>query len=49
MAFKLPVLLPAKVAFATWIDDTERRFALHDARSGKPHLDGAITQAVSAA
>jgi hypothetical protein len=49
VAFKLPILLPAKVAFATWVDDTERRFALHDARSGKPHLEGGITPAASAA
>jgi acyl dehydratase len=49
VAFKLPILLPAKVAFATWMDDHERRFALHDARSGKPHLKGGITQAAAAA
>jgi MaoC like domain len=42
VAFKLPVLLPAKVAFSTWTEGEERRFALHDARSGKPHLSGAI-------
>jgi hypothetical protein len=49
VAFKLPILLPAKVAFSTWMDDTERRFALHDARSGKPHLEGGISPAASAA
>jgi hypothetical protein len=49
VAFKLPILLPATVAFATWMDDTERRFALHDARSGKPHLEGGVTQAAAAA
>jgi hypothetical protein len=43
VAFKLPVRLPAKVAFATWREDDRRRFALHDARSGKPHLDGTLT------
>jgi acyl dehydratase len=43
VAFKLPILLPAKVAFATWLDDGARRFALHDARSGKPHLEGTIS------
>ncbi|MGW5051167.1 MaoC family dehydratase [Actinokineospora sp. NPDC004072] len=37
--FKLPVLLPATVAFAAGGD----RFTLVDARSGKPHLEGAIT------
>jgi acyl dehydratase len=49
VAFKLPVLLPAKVAFASWAEDAERRFALHDARSGKPHLTGAITASASPA
>ena len=48
VAFKLPILLPAKVAFASWVDDTERRFALHDARTGKPHLEGGITPAAPA-
>jgi len=45
VAFKTAVRLPAKVAFASWHDDDgARRFALHDARSGKPHLDGALTR-----
>ena len=43
VAFKLPVRLPAKVAFSTHRDEGVRRFALHDARSGKPHLDGTLT------
>jgi acyl dehydratase len=47
VAFKLPVLLPAKVAFGTWIDDDVRRFALRDARSGKPHLEGSVSPAAS--
>jgi acyl dehydratase len=42
VAFKLPVRLPARVAFATWTEDRERRFALHDARGGRPHLGGTI-------
>jgi acyl dehydratase len=42
VAFKLPVQLPAEVAFATWTGDGERRFALHDARSGKPHVAGTV-------
>jgi hypothetical protein len=42
VAFKLPVRLPARVAFASWREAGERRFALHDARSGKPHLEGAL-------
>ncbi|WP_018350200.1 MaoC/PaaZ C-terminal domain-containing protein [Longispora albida] len=37
--FKLPVLLPAKLAFS-W-SGTE--FALHDAKNGKPHLTGTIS------
>jgi hypothetical protein len=49
VAFKLPVVLPAKVAFATWMDDTERRFALQDARSGKPHLEGGVSPSAAAA
>ncbi len=49
VAFKLPVRLPARVAFASWRDGEERRFALHDARNGKPHLDGAVRPFASAA
>jgi acyl dehydratase len=49
VAFKLPIVLPAKVAFSTWMDDQERRFALHDARSGKPHLEGGVSPAAAAA
>jgi acyl dehydratase len=45
VAFKLPVRLPAKVAFATWHDGDERRFELRDARSGKPHVDGSLRPA----
>ena len=40
VSFKLPVRLPAKVAFSSSHEGAERRFALHDARSGKPHLEG---------
>lgn len=49
VAFKLPVLLPARVAFASWPEDGGRRFALHDARSGKPQLDGVLRASASAA
>jgi MaoC like domain len=49
VAFKLPVLLPARVAFASWTDGELRRFALHDARSGKPHLEGALSPSASPA
>ena len=40
--FKLPVLLPSEVAFSTTAHGDEREFALHDARSGKPHLAGKL-------
>jgi hypothetical protein len=48
VAFKLPVLLPATVAFSAWTEGDDRRFALHDARSGKPHLEGTVSPSVSA-
>ena len=48
VAFKRPVLLPAKVAFATWTDGDVRRFVLRDARSGKPHVDGSVSPCASA-
>ena len=38
--FKLPVLLPATVAFHA---EDGREFSLHDARTGKPHLAGTIS------
>ncbi|GAA4418880.1 MaoC family dehydratase [Actinokineospora soli] len=41
--FKLPVLLPAKVAFASEQRTDGYRFDLFDARKGKPHLEGTIT------
>jgi acyl dehydratase len=43
VAFKLPIRLPAKVAFSSDRGDGARRFALHDARSGKPHLAGTLS------
>jgi MaoC like domain len=42
--FKLPVLLPAKAGFATWQGKAGREFAVHDARSGKPHVSGSVTR-----
>ncbi|MEV7231487.1 MULTISPECIES: MaoC/PaaZ C-terminal domain-containing protein [Polymorphospora] len=39
-AFKLPILLPATVAFSA---SPAWSFALHDARSGRPHLTGTVT------
>ncbi|MGB3440198.1 MAG: MaoC/PaaZ C-terminal domain-containing protein [Actinophytocola sp.] len=43
VAFKLPVLLPAKVGFAVHEDGDGRRFELFGAKSGKPHLSGTIS------
>jgi acyl dehydratase len=43
--FKLPVFLPAKVGFASWEEGGGRAFALHDAKSGKPHLGGSVEPA----
>jgi acyl dehydratase/acyl-coenzyme A thioesterase PaaI-like protein len=45
VAFKLPLLLPAKVGFASWQADGGRDFAVHDARNGKPHLTGSLRPA----
>jgi acyl dehydratase len=39
--FKLPLFLPAQVAFGTHEDG---RFEVRDASSGKPHLSGALTE-----
>jgi hypothetical protein len=41
VSFKLPVFLPATVAFSCAPDT----FAVHDARTGKPHLTGSLTPA----
>lgn len=43
--FKLPVLLPAKVAFAAERDGDGWRFDLFNPRKAKPHLEGTITPA----
>jgi acyl dehydratase len=45
VAFKLPLLLPAKVAFSSSQADGGRDFAVHDARDGKPHLTGSVRPA----
>ncbi|MFG2043382.1 MaoC/PaaZ C-terminal domain-containing protein [Dactylosporangium sp. NPDC048998] len=42
VAFKLPVLLPATVGFSATPDGAGWRFAVHDRRTGKPHLAGTI-------
>jgi hypothetical protein len=41
--FKLPLFLPARAAFSSRSSDGATEFAVHDASSGKPHLEGAIT------
>jgi acyl dehydratase len=45
VAFKLPILLPATVALRTERDGAGWRLALHDAKSGKPHLTGTVQPA----
>ncbi|GHF57293.1 acyl dehydratase [Amycolatopsis bartoniae] len=45
--FKLPVLLPAKVAFTSWQTDEGWAFELWNARKPKPHLEGTITAAAT--
>jgi acyl dehydratase len=42
VAFKLPVVLPATVAFSAEPVDGGYRLGLHGARSGKPHLVGQV-------
>jgi acyl dehydratase len=40
--FKLPLLLPARVAFSASTEE----FAVHDAASGKPHIAGSVNRRV---
>jgi len=41
--FKLPMFIPAKAAFSSSVETGGRRnFALHDAKSGKPHVSGVV-------
>jgi hypothetical protein len=42
VAFKLPLLLPAEVGFSSRPAGAGREFAVHDARNGKPHLEGSV-------
>ncbi|MEA2478170.1 MAG: hypothetical protein QOJ07_92 [Thermoleophilaceae bacterium] len=42
VSFKLPLLLPAKVAFSSEPKGSGRAFAVHDAKNGKPHLTGTV-------
>jgi acyl dehydratase len=41
--FKLPLLLPAKVAFSAVERDGGWSFGVRDARKGKPHLEGVLS------
>jgi acyl dehydratase len=41
--FKLPVFLPARVAFSTWLEGGARRFGVRGLRDGRPHLDGRLS------
>jgi acyl dehydratase len=38
--FKLPVLIPGRVSFASSATDGGRDFTLHDGNNEKPHLAG---------
>jgi acyl dehydratase len=40
--FRKPILLPAKVEFASQEESEEILFAVRDARKGTPHLDGRV-------
>lgn len=42
VSFKLPVVIPTTVSFASWPDGAARAFALHDAKNEKPHLAGSV-------
>jgi hypothetical protein len=41
--FKLPIFLPAKVAFDAHEAEGARHFHVRDARKGKPHVEGQVT------
>jgi MaoC like domain len=40
--FRRPILLPSRVAFASAAEGTAIRFAVRDAETGAPHLDGNV-------
>jgi acyl dehydratase len=42
VAFKLPILLPATVGFSAVAEGGGWVFGVHDERSGRPHLSGAV-------
>jgi acyl dehydratase len=41
--FRKPILLPARVEFASAAEGEEIAFAVRDARKHTPHLDGRVT------
>ncbi|GDY33077.1 MaoC family dehydratase [Gandjariella thermophila] len=45
--FRAPVLLPATVHFASWAEPDGWGFAVHDAATGRPHLEGTAGHALS--
>ncbi|GAA3430559.1 MaoC family dehydratase [Kutzneria kofuensis] len=46
--FKLPILLPAKVGFSASTTGDGWEFAVHDVRTGRPHLAGTVAALVPA-
>lgn len=44
--FKLPILLPAKVGFSSSAVGDGWEFAVHDLRTGRPHLSGTVAALV---
>jgi len=40
--FKLPVLIPGSISFASWPVERGRDFAVHDGKNDKPHLAGEV-------
>jgi hypothetical protein len=45
VAFKKPILLPAKVEFASQSGGEAIEFGVRDARKGTPHLAGLVSPA----
>jgi hypothetical protein len=45
--FRKPILLPAKVEFASQEEGEEILFAVRNAKKGTPHLDGRVTAPAS--
>jgi hypothetical protein len=46
VSFKVPLKIPARVEFASWPEGQGRAFAVHDEKSGKPHLTGRFEPAL---